>query len=231
MKLENVVPWGRNLAEYREMHLYSDADKHKNILGCGDGPASINSELTQLGVNITSIDPTYKFSKDEIAQRVDATASVVSEELRRNREDFVWKNIANIDDLIELRLSAMNMFLTDYESGVKEGRYIYQELPKLDFKDNSFDLAWSSHFLFLYSEHFDFEFHKSSILEMLRVANEVRVFPLLDLKNEKSVHLKPLLRFLKEKGYIYEIQKSDYEFQKGADEMLRIFKVKDKDAS
>ena len=56
-----------------------------------------------------------------------------------------------------------------------------------------FDLALSSHFLFLYSEHLDYEFHLESILEMLRVAREVRIFPLLTLKNERSPHVERII--------------------------------------
>jgi len=118
----------------------------------------------------------------------------------------------------------MNKFIKDYDNGKKDGRYIHNELPKLEFKDNSFDLLLSSHFLFLYSEHFDLQFHIDSILEMCRVSNkEVRIFPLLDLKNQKSKHLEPILSILKENGYKTEITKSNYEFQKGANEMLKIY--------
>jgi len=224
MKLENVVPWGRNLSEYRAMGLYTDADKHKKILGCGDGPASVNVELTHMDINITSIDPIYQFTKKQIQQRVQETSMLVSEQLRQNRDDYIWKNISNVDELISLRLTAMKEFLEDYETGKDRERYQHQELPKLNFKDKEFDLVWSSHFLFLYSEHFDEEFHKRAILEMLRVAKEVRIFPLLDLKNEKSSHLENILIFLQENGYTCEIQKSDYEFQKGANEVLKIWK-------
>ena len=222
MQLENIVPWGRNLSEYREMFLYSDADRDKKILGCGDGPASVNSELTKLGINITSIDPIYQFSKKEIAQRVDVTASLVSEQLRKNQNDFVWKNIKDVDALINLRLKAMNSFLNDYKKGVQEQRYLHQELPKLNFNDASFNLVWSSHFLFLYSDHFDEEFHKAAVLEMLRVGKEVRIFPILDLKNKESIHLQSILQMLKKFDYSYEIVQTKYEFQKGADEMLII---------
>jgi len=224
MKLEDVVPWGRNLSEYREMFLYSDADNKKKILGCGDGPASVNSELTKMGIDITSIDPIYQFNKSEIVQRVDLTASVVGEQLRKNQNDFVWKSIKSVDLLIEIRLSAMSGFLEDYEKGKREKRYLHQELPKLEFKDDSFDLVWSSHFLFLYSEYFDEEFHKNAILEMLRVAKEVRIFPLLDLKNKISPHLNPTLKFLGKLGFTYEIIQTEYEFQKGANKILIIQK-------
>ena len=42
-----------------------------------------------------------------------------------------------------------------YEIYALQERYQYQKLPKLNFKDKEFDLALSSHFLFLYSKHFD----------------------------------------------------------------------------
>jgi len=223
MKLENVVPWGRNLEEYRAMGLFTPNDAKKKILGCGDGPASVNAELTKLGVDITSIDPIYQFSKKAIQKRVEETSVIVAEELRKNRDDFVWKNIADVDALVRLRLRAMDYFLDDYSEGKKESRYRHEELPQLAFKDKEFDLAWSSHFLFLYSEHFDLEFHKKALLEMLRVADEVRVFPLFSLRNEKSPHLQTVLDFLEEQGFFWKIKKSEYEFQKGAYETLYIY--------
>ena len=51
-------------------------------------------------------------------------------------------------------------------------------MPDLPFDDGAFDLALSSHLLFLYSEQFDLGFHVRALEEMLRVAAEVRVFPL-----------------------------------------------------
>ena len=226
MKLENVVPWGRNLEEYQNMFQLSKEDLNSKILGCGDGPSSFNFEVTKLGGNITSIDPIYQFTKDEIQTRIDETSSVVSEQLKQNQNDFVWKNIKNIDELINIRLTAMNSFIKDYKNGKKEKRYIHNELPKLSFKNDNFDLVLSSHFLFLYSGHFDLQFHIDSILEMCRVSKkEVKIFPLLDLKNQKSKYLKPILDILKNKGFETKIIKTNYEFQKGANELLSI-KVK-----
>jgi len=223
LKLENVVPWGRNQQEYKNMFLLSDEDLQSKILGCGDGPSSFNYEGTKQKLNITSIDPIYQFSKQEIQQRIDETSSIVSEQLRLNQKDFIWKNIQSVDELIEIRLHAMHDFIEDYENGKNEKRYIHNELPKLSFEDGSFDLVLSSHFLFLYSEHFDLQFHIDSILEMCRVSKkEVRIFPLLDLKNQESKYLKPILELLHAKGFEAKIIKTNYEFQKAADEMLQI---------
>ena len=58
----------------------------------------------------------------------------------------------------------METFLGDYVAGAAEGRYIDAELPTLPFPDASFDLALSSHFLFLYSAQLGEEFHVMSLI-------------------------------------------------------------------
>lgn len=68
------------------------------------------------------------------------------------------------------------------------------ELPKLDFEESLFDLALCSHFLFFYSEQLNYEFHLASVKELLRIAVEVLIFPLLDVKTVKrSVHFDPII--------------------------------------
>ena len=47
--LETVVPWGRSFDEYRRMFALTDSEIGQRILGCADGPASFNAELTAAG--------------------------------------------------------------------------------------------------------------------------------------------------------------------------------------
>jgi hypothetical protein len=93
-------------------------------------------------------------------------------------------------------------------------------LPSLPFADDSFGLALCSHFLFLYGEQLDLEFHIGSLVELLRVASEVRVFPLLELGGFRSRHLRPVIDALNRRDCRAEIVSVPYEFQKGGDEML-----------
>jgi len=223
MKLKNIVPWGRKLSEYKDMfNLREDELKNYQILGCGDGPASFNAEVTALGGKVVSIDPSYQFTTKEIASRIDEVALEVMAEVRKKQKDFVWKNIANPDVLYTMRMSAMQIFLEDFKEGKEQGRYKYEMLPSLSFNDAQFDLALSSHFLFLYSEHLDKDFHFDAIDEMLRVAKEVRIFPLVTLSGEVSIYLEQVMDYLQAKGYRYEVVKTSYAFQNGGDEMLRI---------
>ena len=95
-------------------------------------------------------------------------------------------------------------------------------MPALPFADRSFDLALSSHFLFLYTEQFDEAFHRSAIAEMCRVADEVRLFPLLALGAVRSRHIEPIVDDLRRRGAEVSIDTVPYEFQRGGNQMMRI---------
>src|SRR6266480_494056 len=129
---------------------------------------------------------------------------------------------SSVEGLGHVRMTAMRDFLTDYPAGKPEGRYISAELPQLPFLDGAFDLALCSHFLFLYSEHFDKNFHLLSLRELCRVAREVRVFPILELGSKRSRHVDEVASKLESEGYEVCIERVAYEFQKGGNEMLRL---------
>lgn len=91
---------------------------------------------------------------------------------------------------------------------------------KTSFPDLTFELGLSSHFLVLYSQ-LGLEFHIPSINEMLRIAKEIRIFPLLNLDAKKSELVDALIAYF-QTDYIVKIEKVDYEFQKNGNEMLTI---------
>jgi hypothetical protein len=222
MELEEIVPWGRTLEEYKLMFLLSETDLNSKILGCGDGPASFNAQMTELGHSVVSIDPIYQFSAEEIEQRVRATYETVIAQVKQNHRHYIWQNFRDADELGTARLKAMEKFLLDYESGKVTGRYLHQSLPSLDFLDGQFELCVCSHLLFLYSAQLSLDFHLASILELLRVASEVRIFPLLKLDGEPSAYLDSIVQELSNAGYRTQVRAVDYEFQKGGNQMLRI---------
>jgi hypothetical protein len=222
--LSQVVPWGRSLDEYRLMFDLSDQDLAGSILGCGDGPASFNDELTAGGRSVVSCDPLYAFSGDEIARRIDETYETIISQLGRRPEGFVWTRFRDPDDLGRHRLRTMQRFLADFEEGKGAGRYRVESLPALSFGTNEFDLAVCSHLLFLYSEQFSLEFHRASIQELARVAREVRIFPLLTLEGKRSPHVEALRWELPRAGLHVEVRAVPYEFQRGGNEMMRVLR-------
>ena len=220
--LKDIVPWGRSFDEYVKMFGLSRLDLEKKILGCGDGPASFNAGMKKRGFRAVSCDPIYQFGSVQISMRIDETYKKVMEQLEANAKDYVWTSFKNPSDVGRERMLAMREFLDDYERGREEGRYVCASLPELLFEDNQFDLALSSHFLFLYSEQLSADFHLRALTEMKRVAGEVRIFPLLDLAGRKTSLVDILMRDLKSKGFNVSIHTVDYEFQRGGNEMMRI---------
>ncbi len=220
--LDRAVPWGRNRVEYLAFFDLLDLAPGTRLLDCGAGPSSFNAEMTALGFEVVSVDPLYRCGKEEIKARIAAARPAIMAGVRVAAERFVWRDFGTPEDLERTRLSAMKFFLEDYEDGLAAGRYRDASLPALPFPDGAFDLALSSHFLLLYSAQLDFAFHLSALEEMLRVAREVRVFPLLDLAGTRSTHLEPLLAALEARGFDWEVRRVGYEFQKGGNEMLRV---------
>ncbi|MGF1588790.1 MAG: hypothetical protein ACFCU7_06040 [Pleurocapsa sp.] len=76
--------------------------------------------------------------------------------------------------------------------------------------------------MFLYSEQCDRNFHIAAIQEMLRVSQEVKIFPLLTLMQETSPYLDFVMDKFSNLGYSVAIGKVPYELQPGANEMLVI---------
>lgn len=218
--LKNVVPFGRSFDEYRSMFNLTTDDLAGTILGVGDGPASFNAEATQQGDQITSVDPVYAFSGTEIKSRFDAVVDCIIDQVKASPEDWVWTYHQSPEQLHSNRINALNAFLQDYDRGKASHRYVTGELPDLPFAAQQFSLALCSHLLFLYSEQFDQEFHLRSIKEMLRVAPEVRIFPLLTLKLQRSPYLDQIQPMLLDLGYSVSVQTVAYELQKGGNEML-----------
>jgi hypothetical protein len=219
--LQRVVPWGRSFDEYRRMFALSEDDLRGRVLGCADGPASFNAEATRRGAHVVSCDPLYQFTAEEIRSRVDATREEVLAQTRANADTFVWSSIRSVDELASVRTAAMNAFLGDF-TAADRGRYVAAALPSLPFSNRAFDLAVVSHFLFLYSDHFDAAFHVDSIIELCRVAREVRVFPVIALAGHRSQYVDVVADSLAARAARVSIEIVPYEFRRGDNQMMRV---------
>jgi hypothetical protein len=69
------------------------------------------------------------------------------------------------------------------------------ELPRLPFDDDEFDLTLVSYLLFAYQARFDYEFHRESILEIMRVTrSEARIYPTVTLSTAERIHSNAAIR-------------------------------------
>ena len=215
-----MVPWGRSFEEYQAMFGLSEDDLKKRILGCGDGPASFNAEATKRGSKVTSCDPVYQFESKEIRRRIDEVYTEIMAKMTQGADSYIWDSLGSVEELGKVRMTAMSNFLSDFDAGRRQGRYVPASLPSLPFPDYEFDLALCSHYLFLYSDQVDEGAHLVLMRELCRVASEVRVFPVISLNGETSRHLDSVMTELSKDGIDVSLQAVSYRFQKGATEML-----------
>ncbi|MFM8331185.1 MAG: SAM-dependent methyltransferase [Candidatus Methylumidiphilus sp.] len=204
------------------MFALTETDLGKPIIGCGDGPAGFNAIFNRRGGYAVATDPLYQFNAAQIARRIDQTRQQVLSQVRQNAEAFVWTAIPSVEALGAVRQAAMAIFLADYAASQPTGRYVAAQLPSLPFADGQFELSLCSHVLFSYSGHFTLDFHVQAIMEMLRVAKEARIFPLLNLAGAVSPHLSPVMDTLIQAGFHPQLVTVGYEFQKGGKQMLKV---------
>lgn len=223
-QLNSVVPWGRNMEEYKLMFRLGDEDMSKKFAGFGDGPACFNYEMTKRNGSVVSFDLIYQFSKEDLEKRIEEVRITVMEQMRENKDNYVWKQIKSLEDLENTRMSAMRKFLADYEKGKAEGRYVSHALPeKLPYEADFFDIGLSSHFLLMYTA-LGYDFHIASMTEMLRVCKEIRIFPIVDLDANRTDLIKNVIDYF-QKDYEVAIVPTEYEFQKGDNQLLVIRKM------
>jgi hypothetical protein len=218
--LAGVVPWGRRLDEYRAFFALEECAGLGRVLDVGGGPSSFASEACAMGAEVIAVDPIYGLDADTIRDRFDATSRDIVAGLVRARHRFVWTRYGSPEALVAIRRGALERFLDDYAHH-RGSRYVRARLPSLPFADGAFSLALSSHLLFLYSDELDADVHLASMRELLRVAFEVRAFPLLDLDGNPSRHVAFVCEALEREGHVCEIVSVPFELQVGATRMLR----------
>jgi hypothetical protein len=219
--LGGVVPWGRRFEEYDAFFALGHLPRDTAILDVGGGPASFAAEASARGLNVTAADPIYRFEGEAIQRRFEQTATAMRHGMRLVAYRFNWKYYGSEEGVHRMRREALSLFLEDFaQQGAR--RYVPASLPDLPFGDGAFSLALSSHFLFLYGDELDAAFHIASVRELLRVAKEVRIFPLINLDGRPSSHLPVVMRALESEGVEPELVSVSFEFQIGATKMLRL---------
>lgn len=222
LELERIVFIGRTYEEYLQMFNLKEADLvGGRILDCPAGACSFTAISNQLGSNVTAADIAYYYSTEELADKGVQDIEHAMSELSKVQDNFVWDYFESIEDLTQMRNKALNDNIKDQRQ-IPE-RYVPVVLPDLPFNDEAFDLTLSAHFLFMYSDRLDYDFHLRTVNELMRVTKgELRIFPLVDLSCQRYKHLDRLIDDLVRQGFAVEEMKVPYEFQKGANQVLSI---------
>jgi hypothetical protein len=132
---------------------------------------------------------------------------------------FEWSWYGTPQRRQQLRERALQRFLNDLATA--PSHYVAAALPRLPFATQAFDLALCSHLLFTWAVDLDAAWHRAALRELLRVAAEVRVFPLVHQATGAPVEFLPeVLQSLRERGAHVELRRVPYVFQRDADTML-----------
>ncbi len=226
LDIDRIVFFGRTYAEYISMFSLGEAIlKHGRILDSPAGASSFAAEAHQLGIDATACDIAYNRSADELIEKCENDIQHVFEKFDEAAHLYVWDYYKNKDEVIALRKKALKLFAEDFPAGFKEKRYVEAGLPHLPFADKSFSLVLSGNFLFLYGDRLDLDFHKAYIKELIRICSgEVRIFPLVGLDAKPYPYLDDTMLFIESSGIKAEVIKVPFEFQRGANMMLKLYR-------
>lgn len=210
---------GRTFEEYRRMFGLSPDDlAGRRLLDCGGASSSFSAVAAWLAEGTTAVDPMYDRPLADLEVICEEAIAHSVDQLREKRDAFVWDYYGDVDTRERYLRAAAERFLADFAHD--PGRYVPAALPDLPFESRAFDLALSGNLCFLYDDRLDLNFHVAAILELVRVAEEVRVFPLVSLDVTRSAYVDPVVESLRDAGHAVSTRDVDYEFQPGATAML-----------
>jgi len=209
----------RPLEDYRRMLDLSDEDLLAGpILDCPGGAGDFGAGVRAMGGEVVSVDPAYAEDRDALMARARADVLRGNRYVAENPHLYRFRFVRSVEHHLETRSAACETFAADFAADGR--RYLAAALPSLPFRDRRFALALTSYLLFSYPEFLDPEFHVASLLELARVAEEVRAFPLLDTAGVPYPHLDELRAQLAAAGVETEVRRVEFEFQRGGDRLL-----------
>jgi hypothetical protein len=215
---------GRTFDEYcRMFNLTEDELKNNTFLDCPGGACSFTAEARKKGIIAQASDCEYGNPVSHFEKSCQLELDKVKDGFANAESLFNWSFYGELDQLLLYRQKAARLFVQDYHKNPKS--YTKGILPNLPFPNNAFDIVLSGHFLFLYADRLDYNFHRNALLELTRVAKkEVRVYPLIGLDGSAYADMDKLLYDLSQTGAVPKLIETDFEFLKGSNQCLLIQK-------
>ena len=221
LQLDRVVLLGRTFEEYRRYFLLEPDDLvGKRVLDVAGGVSSFCAESNELGIIVTSFDPIYSLPAEKIMERSEPDLDAVYRAIG-SVPTYRWEFYKNPDYMRALREGASAIFFSDFKG--RPQRYVAGELPRLPFADGEFDLTLLSYLLFAYQDRFDYEFHRQSILEIMRVTrDEARIYPTVTFEAQPSEYIPMLRSDPALQPFVFTEIKTDFEFLVNSNLFLRV---------
>lgn len=233
-KLASVAFFGRSFAEYEEMFEFTPEQwRGKKVLDVASGPASFAAEAKRHGISVTACDPRYGSDSGALQSLASFDIDTCMAKTKETPQHFLRTCDEEHDRFKAEKLRALKKFAEDYTASDAVERYVKASLPDLPFEHGQFDIALCATLLFVYSDissggvlpdsPFDYDFHFASVRELLRVAREVRIYPLKGMNMDVHPYLTKLLDDLSHLDIKQELRPARFRDIKGADQFLTIY--------
>ena len=221
LRLDRVVLLGRTFEEYRRYFLLKPEELiGKNVLDVAGGVSSFCAEANMRGIRVISFDRIYSLSLYEIAEQSGSDLDSVYHAIGKV-PTYRWSYYKTPGRMREFRARAYSTFTLDYKA--HPDRYVAGELPRLPFADARFDVTLVSYLLFAYQDRLSYEFHRDSVLEIMRVTrDEARIYPTVTLEAQPSEYVRMLQSDPAFEEFDLEVIKTDFEFLVNSNSFLRV---------
>lgn len=221
--MRRLALWGQHLDEYIDMFALSNTDLDKRFLEYNSGASAFNTELTKRSLSCVSCDPWFDLHKQSLAKKIKLNFNERLKQLQDNSKNIDLTRYGSFENLIRYRQEGIDLFLEDYELGIKDGRYLAINGLELPFENFAFDFVLAANNFFSDLDFQTVEYHLTLIKELARVAKDVRIFPLVDTNGEPSSLLGPILLGLNQDNYGVEVRDVAYHLQIRGNAMLRVW--------
>jgi hypothetical protein len=221
LQLDRVVLLGRTFEEYRRYFLVEPDDlTASKVLDVAAGVSSFCAEANNLRIRATAFDPIYSLSIQKIRERSELDLNLFTDRLDSCRR-VAWSFYKNPEYMCTFREGTSVIFFSDYNSHPE--RYMAGKLPRLPFYGDKFDLTLVSYLLFAYQDRFDYEFHRDSIPEIMRVTRgEARVYPTVMFEAQASEYIPMLRSDAALRQFAFTEIKTGFEFLVNSNSFLRV---------
>lgn len=219
---EAIPNWICGLEEYEQMFDLQSDDYRKSILDFPGSISSFNADVYQQAARVISGDAIYGMSYEEMEAYAHRLMQLNCDHLTQHADQVLKRGQAALEPIFAMWKANYSRFLNDYVTGKKQSRYQEVLMPDLPYDNHEFQLALCSDYVF--NRHAQNDCRPEQVVsELCRVAEEVRIFPLLTEAGDISEWLGPLMLDLQNKNHGIEIRQVPFENVKGGNAMLRVW--------
>ncbi len=223
MEIETVAApnWIYDFSDYQQMYDLTQSDFSKTILDFSAGISSFNAEASARGMKVISVDPAYQLSEAAMDSHARTVLHHTISQLEADPTRLQNHSADSRQKIESLWEKTEKLFLQDYATGKSQQRYQSIKLPSFPYSSLQFQLALCTDYVFHHA--LSREKVHAILKELARVAEEVRIFPLLDNNGKMPAELGPLMLYFQQKNYGIEVREVPYHTLKGGNAMLRIW--------